>query len=144
MIGHQDLISQLAPVVDPLEDHLLLHRPSNVVEPPESADDQAKIKHWRDRALQAEARLAEQDHQLQNQNIDILDLSWKARIAEEWNIWYVANYGMGDTLPGDLAGPTRSLGGSGTLAPRSRLPTSPTRSRGGGALWGEGGGHELD
>ena len=64
---------------------LSLHRqvpsvdpPSNMVEPPGSADDQAKIRHWRDCGFQAEARLAERDRQVQKQNIDILDLSWKA------------------------------------------------------------------
>ena len=46
--------------------------------PPESSDDQAKIKHWRGPALQAEARLAERDRKLQKQNMDNLDLSWKA------------------------------------------------------------------
>ena len=74
--------------MDPLNNHNGARQPptppSNVVEPPESADDQAKIKHWRDRALQAEARLAERDRQVQKQNMDILDLSWKARIAEDW------------------------------------------------------------
>ena len=38
--------------------------PSGVVEP-EPANDQAKVKFWRDRALYAEARLAERDRQLQ-------------------------------------------------------------------------------
>ena len=41
--------------------------PSGVVEPPEPSSDQAKVKFWRDRALQAEPRLVERDRQLQQQ-----------------------------------------------------------------------------
>ena len=37
--------------------------PSGVVEPPEPSNDQAKTKFWRDRAIQAEARLVERDRQ---------------------------------------------------------------------------------
>ena len=52
--------------------------PSGVVEPPEPSSDQAKVKFWRDRALQAEARLQEREHQIRQQSQEILDLSWKA------------------------------------------------------------------
>ena len=38
--------------------------PSGVVEPPEPTSDQAKVKFWRDRALQAEARLQERDQRI--------------------------------------------------------------------------------
>ena len=58
--------------------------PSGVVEPPEPSSDQAKVKFWRDRALQAEARLVERDRQLQQQGQEILDLSWKAKVAADW------------------------------------------------------------
>ena len=47
--------------------------PSGVVEPPEPSNDQAKIKFWRDRAIQAEARLVERDRQLQQQGMEILE-----------------------------------------------------------------------
>ena len=47
--------------------------PNGVVEP-EPANDQARVKFWRDRALYAEARLAERDRQLQQQGQQILDL----------------------------------------------------------------------
>ena len=53
--------------------------PSGVVEPPEPSSDQAKVKFWRDRAIQAEARLAERDRRIQQQGQEILDLSWRAR-----------------------------------------------------------------
>ena len=58
--------------------------PSGVVEPPEPSSDQAKVKFWRDRALQAEARLQEREHQIWQQSQEILDLSWKAKIAADW------------------------------------------------------------
>ena len=45
-------------------------------------------KYWRDRALQAEARLADRDRQVQKQNAVILDLSWKAKVAEDWTQWW--------------------------------------------------------
>ena len=61
--------------------------PSAVVEPPELLHDQAKIKFWRDRAIQAEARLAERDRQAQQQSQEILDLSWKAKVAADWTQW---------------------------------------------------------
>ena len=50
--------------------------------------DQAKIKFWRDRAIQAEARLVERDRQLQQQGMEILDLSWKAKVAADWTQWW--------------------------------------------------------
>ena len=56
--------------------------PSGVVEP-EPANDQAKVKFWRDRAFYAEARLAERDRQLQQQGQQILDLS-----SEDWTEWW--------------------------------------------------------
>ena len=62
--------------------------PSGVVEPPEPSSDQAKVKFWRDRALQAEARLAERDRQLQQQGQEILDLSWRAKVAADWTQWW--------------------------------------------------------
>ena len=62
--------------------------PSGVVEPPEPSNDQAKIKFWRDPAIQAEARLVERDRQLQQQGIEILDLSWKAKVAADWTQWW--------------------------------------------------------
>ena len=46
--------------------------------------DQAKIKFWRDRAIQAEARLAERDRQVQRHSQEILDLRWKAKVAADW------------------------------------------------------------
>ena len=55
--------------------------PSGVVEPPEPLSDQAKVKFWRDRALQAEARLQERDQQIRQQSQKNLDLSWKAKVA---------------------------------------------------------------
>ena len=61
--------------------------PSGVVEP-EPASDQAKVKLWRDRALYAEARLAESDRQLQQQGQQILDLSRRAKVAEDWTEWW--------------------------------------------------------
>ena len=61
--------------------------PSGVVEP-EPANDQARVKFWRDRALYAEARLAERDRQLQQQGQQILDLSWRAKVAEDWTEWW--------------------------------------------------------
>ena len=61
--------------------------PSGVVEP-EPANDQVKVKFWRDRALYAEARLAERDRQLQQQGQQILDLSWRAKVAEDWTEWW--------------------------------------------------------
>ena len=48
--------------------------PSGVVEPPEPLSDQAKVRFWRDRALQAEARLQERDQQIRQQSQEILDL----------------------------------------------------------------------
>ena len=62
--------------------------PSGVVEPPEPSNDQAKIKFWRDRAIQAAARLVERDRQLQQQGMEILDLSWKAKVAADWTQWW--------------------------------------------------------
>ena len=62
--------------------------PSDVVEPPERLSDQAKVKFWRDRALQAEARLVERDRQLQQQGQEILDLSWKAKVGADWTQWW--------------------------------------------------------
>ena len=62
--------------------------PSGVVEPPEPSSDQAKVKFWRDRALQAEARLQEREHQIRQQSQEILDLSWKAKIAADWTQWW--------------------------------------------------------
>ena len=50
--------------------------------------DQAKVKFWRDRALQAEARLVERDRQLQQQGQEILDLSWRAKVAADWTQWW--------------------------------------------------------
>ena len=46
--------------------------PSGVVEP-------EPARFWLDRALYAEARLAERDRQLQQQGQQILDLSWRAK-----------------------------------------------------------------
>ena len=43
---------------------------------------------WRDRAIQAEARLAERDRQVQQQSQEILDLSWKAKVAADWTQWW--------------------------------------------------------
>ena len=62
--------------------------PSGVVEAPEPTSDQAKVKFWRDRALQAEARLQERDHQIRRQSQEILDLSWKAKVAADWTEWW--------------------------------------------------------
>ena len=62
--------------------------PSGVVEPPEPLHDQAKIKFWRNHAIQAEARLAERDRQVQQQSQEILDLSWKAKVAADWTQWW--------------------------------------------------------
>ena len=62
--------------------------PSGVVEPPEPSSDQAKVKFWRDRALQAEARLQEREHQIRQQSQEILDLSWEAKIAADWTQWW--------------------------------------------------------
>ena len=62
--------------------------PSGVVEPPDPSSDQARVKFWRDRALYAEARLVERDRQLQQQGQDILDLSWRAKVAEDWTEWW--------------------------------------------------------
>ena len=62
--------------------------PSGVVEPPEPSSDQAKVKFWRDRALQVEARLVEHDRQLQQQGQEILDLSWRAKVAADWTQWW--------------------------------------------------------
>ena len=62
--------------------------PSGVVEPPEPSSDQAKVKFWRDRALQAEARLQEREHQIRQQSQEILDLSWKAKVAADWTQWW--------------------------------------------------------
>ena len=83
--GYQDLHRPLVPVLDPTKDPFdctaRYHQWTSATtyttakqrgRAPESADDQAKIKHWRGRALQAEARLAERDRQLPKQNIDIL------------------------------------------------------------------------
>ena len=55
--------------------------PSGVVEPPEPLSDQAKVRFWRDRALQAEARLQERDQQIRQ-------LSWKAKVAADWTEWW--------------------------------------------------------
>ena len=59
---------------------------SGVMEPPEPSSDQAKIKFWRDHAIQAEARLAvaERDIRIQQQGQEILDLSWRAKVAADW------------------------------------------------------------
>ena len=46
------------------------------------------MKFWRDRALYAEARLAERDRQLKQQGQQILDLSWRAKVAENWTEWW--------------------------------------------------------
>ena len=62
--------------------------PSGVVEPPEPLSDQAKVRFWRDRALQAEARLQERDQQIRQQSQEILDLSWKAKVAADWTEWW--------------------------------------------------------
>ena len=62
--------------------------PSGVVEPPEPSSDLARVKFWRDRALYAEARLVERDRQLQQQGQEILDLSWRAKVAEDWTEWW--------------------------------------------------------
>ena len=62
--------------------------PSGVVEPPEPSSDQAKVRFWRGRALQAEARLEEREHQIRQQSQEILDLSWKAKIAADWTQWW--------------------------------------------------------
>ena len=62
--------------------------PSGVVEPPEPLSDQAKVKFWRDRALQAEARLQERDQQIRQQSQEILDLGWKAKVAADWTEWW--------------------------------------------------------
>ena len=58
------------------------------MEPPEPSNDQAKIKFWRDRAIQAEARLVDRDRQLQQQGMEILDLSWKAKVVADWTQWW--------------------------------------------------------
>ena len=63
--------------------------PSGVVESPEPSSDQAKVKFWRDRALQAEVRLVERDRQLQQQGQEILDLSWRAKVAADWTEWSI-------------------------------------------------------
>ena len=62
--------------------------PSGVVEFPEPLSDQAKVKFWRDRALQAEARLQERDQKIRQQSQEILDLSWKAKVAADWTEWW--------------------------------------------------------
>ena len=51
--------------------------PSGVVEPPEPLSDQAKVKFWRDR-----------DQQIRQQSQEILDLSWKAKVAADWTEWW--------------------------------------------------------
>ena len=74
--------------------------PSGVVEPPEPLSDQAKVKFWRDRALQAEARLQERDQQIRQQSQEILDLSWKAKVAADWTEWW-EHHSHEFTSPGD-------------------------------------------
>ena len=97
--GHQYLLSPRTLLVGPLLCHQdpvpALDRrqpptppPSGVVEPPEPSSDQAKVKFWRDRALQAEARLQEREHQIRQQSQEILDLSWKAKVAADWTQWW--------------------------------------------------------
>ena len=69
------------------------------------------MKYWRDRALQAEARLADRDRQDQKQNAEILDLSWKAKVAEDWALWWETHseaYTRRGTRPRDFAGPSPS------------------------------------
>ena len=72
-------------------------------------NEQEKLKYWRDRALQAEARLAERDHEILKQNTDFLNFSCKAKLAERcWTAWYTENFGdqgMVDVFSEDLAGP---------------------------------------
>ena len=95
-LGHQYLLTPVL-VVDLLSEEYLSSRRryhskprqlptpplSGVLEPPELLGDQAKVKYWWDRALQAEPRLADRDRQVQKQNAEILDLSWKAKVAED-------------------------------------------------------------
>ena len=98
--GHQYLLSllcpslvgqsfrhQVLPVLDLDRGSHQHHRPA-AWEPPETSSDQAKVKFWRDRALYAEARIAERDRQLQQQGQEILDLSWRAKVAEDWTEWW--------------------------------------------------------
>ena len=88
--------------------------PSGVSEPPDPLHDQAKIRYWRDRAIQAEARLADRDRQVQKQSDEILDMSWKAKVAADWTQWWEHHrheYARPATRPRYLTGPSPSTKG---------------------------------
>ena len=115
--------------------------PSGVVEPPEPSSDQAKVKFWRDRALQAEARLQEREHQIRQQSQEILDLSWKAKVAADWTQWWEHHSHEFTPLPHERSSTdrrrsrsrsvstsvTRRTGRSVTPSQGSRRSVTPTR-----------------
>ena len=115
--------------------------PSGVVEPPEMSSDQAKVKFWRDRALQAEARLQEREHQIRQQSQEILDLSWKAKVAADWTQWWEHHSHEFTPLPHERSSTdrrqsrsrsvstsvTRRTGRSVTPSQGSRRSVTPTR-----------------
>ena len=77
--------------------------PSGVVEPPE-----AKVKFWRDRALQARhdcRSVNTSEHQSQ----EILDLSWKAKIAADWTQWWEHHSHEFTPLPHERSSTDRRL-----------------------------------
>ena len=108
------------------------------MEPPEPLE--AKVKFWRDRALQAEARLQE-EHQIRQQSQEILDLSWKAKIAADWTQWWEHHSHEFTPLPHERSSTdrrrsrsrststsvTRRTGRSVTPSHGSRRSVTPTR-----------------
>ena len=98
--------------------------PSGVVEPP-----------------QAEARLQEREHQIRQQSQEILDLSWKAKIAADWTQWWEHHSHEFTPLPHERSSTdrrrsrsrststsvTRRTGRSVTSSHGSRRSVTPTR-----------------
>ena len=111
------------------------------MEPPEPISDQAKVKFWRDRALQAEARLQERDQRIRQQSQEILDLSWKAKVAADWTEWWEHHSHEFTPLPQERPSTdrrrsrsrsvstsvTRRTGRSVTPSQGSRRSVTPTR-----------------
>ena len=103
--------------------------------------DQAKVKFWRDRALQAEARLQERDQRIRQQSQEILDLSWKAKVAADWTEWWEHHSHEFTPLPQERPSTdrrrsrsrsvstsvTRRTGRSVTPSQGSRRSVTPTR-----------------
>ena len=110
--------------------------PSNRSEVPDNASSEDKVKHWRDRALKAEALLEDREVRLQSQAADILDLHHRAMLAKDRERGMRPHMGIDDSesvLSTRSRSRSRSMSQArqmlGTPRPRSSRSCSVTASR---------------